>query len=80
MILFFFFKHNLKTFLKCNLLCNEMNNMLTNRGVGNAVHEFHFSGKSLFECPAGNTPLKSCKHLVGMQFVGNKNNTNTNSF
>lgn len=54
--------------------------MLTNRGVGNAVHEFHFSGKSLFECPAGNTPLKSCKHLVGMQFVGNKNNTNTNSF
>lgn len=57
-----------------------MNNMLTNRGVENAVHEFDFSSKSLFECPAGNTPLKSCNHLVGMQFVGNKNNTNTNSF
>lgn len=77
--LFLFLKINLKHFLKCNPLGNEMNSTLTDREVGNIVYKFHFSNNSVFEFIASNIPLNSCNHLLRMQFVGNINNKNSQS-
>lgn len=63
--------------LKCNLPCNGMSNMLTQRGVGNVVHEFYFNSRSLSEFIANNILPNSCIHLLGMHCVGNINNTNS---
>lgn len=68
---------SLKTVLKCNLPCSGMSNMLTERGAGNIAHEFHFSCNRVLEFIANNIHPNSCMHLLGMQYVGNINNKNS---
>lgn len=51
--------------------------MLTERGVGNIVHEFSFDCKGFFKCIASNISLNSCNSLLGTQFVGDIKNANS---